>query len=186
MDKSTISPLQCDIFFLCFSHFFKSCSSCLSNTYSIADPFTAQSCQKCPDNAVCLGGSITYPAEGYWRSDESSDNLVKCPQTDSCLYFFNIYFVINPNPRGGSKDGGKNISLIGFCEEGYEGVACSSCAPGYAKFGSNPFRVFMLLTFSFPSKGSQSCVNCKESKLYYVMFGGYLLIQGAAIIFSVK
>lgn len=29
-------------------------------------------------------------------------------------------------------------------------------------------------------------MNCKQSKLYYVMFGGYLLVQAAAIIFSVK
>jgi len=29
------------------------------------------------------------------------------------------------------------INLSGFCNEGYEGIACSSCAPGYAKFGSN-------------------------------------------------
>ncbi len=68
---------------------------------------------------------MVYPAQGYWRIDESSDNFVKCPEIDSCL--------------GGSKDGGKNISLMGFCEEGYEGMACSSCSSGYAKFGSNPF-----------------------------------------------
>jgi len=131
------------------------CSSCSSSTYSLADPFSAKSCQKCLDNTVCLGGAIMYPAEGYWRMDAASENLVKCPQTESCL--------------GGSKDGGKNISLTGFCGEGYEGVACSSCAPGYAKFGSN-----------------QSCENCKESKLYYIMFGGYLLIQALAVISTVK
>jgi len=28
------------------------------------------------------------------------------------------------------------ISLSGFCGEGYEGLACSKCMPGYAKFGS--------------------------------------------------
>jgi len=28
------------------------------------------------------------------------------------------------------------ISLTGFCSEGYEGIACSNCVPGYAKFGS--------------------------------------------------
>jgi len=98
------------------------CSSCSSSTYSFADPFTAKACEKCLDDTVCLGGSITYPAEGYWRIDAASENLIKCPKSESCL--------------GGSKDGGKNISLTGYCAEGYEGIACSSCAPGYAKFGS--------------------------------------------------
>ena len=66
-----------------------------------------------------------YPAEGYWRIDTSSDNFIKCPQSKSCL--------------GGSKDEGKSISLTGFCGEGYEGVACSGCAPGYARFGSKNY-----------------------------------------------
>jgi len=96
-----------------------------------------------------------YPAKGYWRINEASENLIECPQSEACL--------------GGSTDGGKEISLTGFCAEGYEGVACSSCAPGYAKFGSN-----------------QSCLDCKQSKLYYVMFGGYLLIQAVAIISTVR
>ncbi len=122
-----INPLQCNYSFQ-FNSFPISCSYCSSNTYSIADPFTNPTCQKCFDNLVCLGGSITYPAQGYWRADESSENLIKCPQADSCL--------------GGSKDGGKSMSLTGFCEEGYEGVACSSCSSGYAKFGSNPFSFY--------------------------------------------
>ena len=27
------------------------------------------------------------------------------------------------------------ISFSGFCGEGYQGVACKNCIPGYAKFG---------------------------------------------------
>ena len=42
-----------------------------------------------------------------------------------------------------------------------------------------------LLTLS-STKGSQTCVSCKESKLYYLMFGGYLLIQVIAICLSVR
>jgi len=42
------------------------------------------------------------------------------------------------NFRGGyDPDRKEIISLSGFCNEGYEGIACSSCSPGYAKFGSN-------------------------------------------------
>lgn len=44
----------------------------------------------------------------------------------------------------------------------------------------------IVFLFLISPLGSQSCVNCKESKLYYLMFGGYLLIQAVAIIFSVK
>ena len=63
------------------------CSSCSSTTFSLADPFKAQTCESCLDNAICLGGSIMYPAEGYWRINEASENFIRCPQSKSCLYF---------------------------------------------------------------------------------------------------
>ena len=67
------------------------CSSCTSGTYSFADPFTIKTCQKCLNHTVCLGGSIMYPAEGYWRIDSFSENLVKCPQSESCLYLVTCF-----------------------------------------------------------------------------------------------
>ena len=27
------------------------------------------------------------------------------------------------------------LSFSGFCGEGYQGIACKNCIPGYAKFG---------------------------------------------------
>ena len=49
-----------------------------------------------------------------------------------------ILAVIITNFRGGyDLDRKEIISLTGFCSKGYEGIACSSCSPGYAKFGSN-------------------------------------------------
>jgi len=89
-----------------------------------------------------------YPAQGYWRLDKSSENYIKCPQTDSCLYF-QFFIIINPHSRGGSTDGGKKISLTGFCSEGYKGAACSSCAPDYARFGSNLFCFYIMNLLSF-------------------------------------
>ena len=48
-----------------------------------------------------------------------------------------IQAVIITKFRGGIHlDKKEIINLSGFCNEGYEGIACSSCSPGYAKFGS--------------------------------------------------
>ena len=50
---------------------------------------------------------------------------------------FKLILVIITNFRGGyNSDRKEIINLSGFCNEGYEGIACSSCSPGYAKFGS--------------------------------------------------
>ena len=44
---------------------------------------------------------------------------------------------------GGLRDEGRDVNLTGFCNTGHEGIACDSCAAGYAKFGSNntPFSL---------------------------------------------
>ena len=36
---------------------------------------------------------------------------------------------------GGLQNGGKEISLEGFCKEGYQGIGCATCSPGYARSG---------------------------------------------------
>lgn len=38
-----------------------------------------------------------------------------------------------------------NVSLIGFCGVGYEGVACATCSQGYAKFGCKIISPKLLL-----------------------------------------
>jgi len=57
------------------------------------------------------------------------------------LFLFYIYLY----NRGGILVQEAEVSQIGFCAEGYEGVSCSVCANGYAKFGG---KSLFILTFS--------------------------------------
>lgn len=62
------------------------CDACKPEYYSLTDPFTTSVCQKCnPDIARCPGGSQIYPLPGFWRSKWTSDNIVECPNSKSCL-----------------------------------------------------------------------------------------------------
>lgn len=86
--------------------------------------------------------------------------------------------------RGGEIEEGSRISPQGFCGEGYEGVACATCAPGYAKFGSR--IIASLRVIELPHVASETCFNCETNKAYYVKFAFYLLIQTSVIILAVK
>jgi len=133
------------------------CATCSSGTYSFTSPSKAKVCSSCLDNAVCLGSDAMYPEPGYWRIDKYSENIIECPNADACL--------------GGQLDPDNiaNISYTGACDPKYEGVACSSCSAGRAKFGSN-----------------SSCIDCKSSALYYLMFVGYFIIELGMVIFTVR
>ncbi len=133
------------------------CTKCDSGAYSFTDPKRAKVCNSCLDNAVCLGGEALYPSPGYWRIDKYSENIIECPNADACL--------------GGQLDPDNiaNISYTGACDPKYEGVACSSCSDGRAKFGSN-----------------SSCIDCKNSAMYYLMFVGYFIIELGMVVFTVK
>lgn len=68
------------------------------------------------------------------------------------------------------------VSQIGFCAEGYEGVSCSVCANGYAKFGGKPLFVNIFLTLLIDG---HKCENCAEDEWYYVRFALILCVQMA-------
>ena len=51
---------------------------------------------------------------------------------------------MNISFRGGYQlEKNEIINPSGFCNEEYEGIACSQCVPGYAKFGSK--KMFNLI-----------------------------------------
>ncbi len=63
------------------------CTPCPIHQYSFADPFKAPSCLLCDQKRMtCEGGDVVYPKAGYWRMNVLSDNFIKCPQDDACLY----------------------------------------------------------------------------------------------------
>ena len=49
------------------------------------------------------------PDSGYWRSNEYTDKLWKCPNPDACI---------------GSPDAPEKIDYTGKCAEGYTGNMC--------------------------------------------------------------
>ena len=136
MIKSTF----CNFFFQNEILKFASCIPCSNGTYSLSDPYQTLACHKCPDDMTCLGGDIYFPNVGFWRISSTSDNVVQCFNNEACLYFLYISNLVNfIIYRGGQQDEGRDVSLVGFCNVGYNGIACGSCDPGYAKFGSKLF-----------------------------------------------
>jgi hypothetical protein len=94
-----------------------SCDVCTAGSYSL-DP--SQACTDCPQGAVCYGGSLMVPKQGYWRSSKTSDEFMECLVPGACL-------------------GSPHIvpSLTGECLRGYRGNLCQACDNGYSRSGAD-------------------------------------------------
>lgn len=69
----------------------------------------ALSCMACPAHAVCPGGAVITPAEGYWHSTVKSVQMHRCPGlTTAC-------------------------KAHDTCGEGYTGNLCGACAYGFGQ-----------------------------------------------------
>ena len=84
------------------------CVVCPSGSYLYTPPVDNTNCLICDTNAVCKGSNIVYPLAGYWRENDTSDDFILCPRTESCLE-------------------GNETNLMGICDEGYEGIVCAEC-----------------------------------------------------------
>lgn len=91
------------------------CVVCPVGKYSL-DP--AQSCQDCPDGAICYGNYTMVPKAGYWRGDALSPLFWKCPYANACL---------------GSPEPPKALELQGKCADGYFGNLCNGCISGFSR-----------------------------------------------------
>ena len=54
---------------------------------------------------VCNGGSDIGPQPGYWRSSNTTDNMIECLFTSACLGYNN-----------------ETNNNLGECFEGYQGI----------------------------------------------------------------
>ena len=90
------------------------CVCCPKHTYS----FTNASCEPCPRNGNCTGGSFVEPLPGYWSSTTTSVQMHRCPlYTTACNYT------------------GPDLQ----CNEGYTGPLRGTCT--LPQFGMlSPFR----------------------------------------------
>jgi hypothetical protein len=78
------------------------CVCCPQHTFS----FTNASCEACPLNGNCSGGSLVQPLPGYWSSAPTSVQMHRCPlSTTACNY----------------------TSPVHQCNEGYMGPLCGAC-----------------------------------------------------------
>jgi hypothetical protein len=140
------------------------CQPCPINTYlskNISGPLSL--CQVCGENMNinCYGANLTSPKGNYWRKNEKSQNILKCP-SKNCLgdinFNFNITnydcfncFLPNSNDKELIYSYNFYTSSQGVCAKGYRGVLCTECLEGY---GSSQFE----------------CADCSELSVYFQHF----------------
>lgn len=59
------------------------CSNCSSGKFSF---LPTVDCQSCSDHAICTGGSVMVPKDGYWHSSPFSIQFHKCLVKTACMY----------------------------------------------------------------------------------------------------
>jgi hypothetical protein len=103
------------------------CYTCPFGTFLLSIPTTQTACQVCQtEKSICLGGSVIGPKPGYWRLKNTSYEFLPCKEPESCL---GMNAKMPPLMEG---------NLVGLCdkENGYSGVLCSACLPGFKREGN--------------------------------------------------
>jgi hypothetical protein len=99
---------------------------------------------------VCLGGSDIGPLPGYWRKSIWTYEFLPCKIPSSCLGKSSALPFYAPG------------NAVGLCdvENGYYGVLCSACLPGFKR------------------RDTFNCEKCTDSEPYYTA-GAFLFITVA-------
>lgn len=129
------------------------CTLCPNGTsYSLVQMTEPGSCTECPsDRALCLGGTNIGPQPGYWRSSNTSSNFIQCLLPEACLGMTAPDY----NPTG-------------ECAEGYQGILCTDCQPGYSR------------------TGDYECSLCPNRIWNVVRLGLIFLVVVALIVFLIR
>eukprot|EP00898_Chlorokybus_atmophyticus_P002948 jgi/Chlat1/3654/Chrsp238S03635 len=101
-----------------------SCDRCSPPNFSW-DPATP--CTQCPENAICYGGDVIVPQDGFWRSSYYSAEIVECPNVEACTYA-NRSELLNVTTAAPLSAEDYRAQL---CSKGYTGNLCAVCAEGY-------------------------------------------------------
>ena len=103
------------------------CYECPQNTFLLEAPKVPEDCKPCPrEKAYCLGGKQVGPQKNYWRSSASSYNFWPCPmQEGQCKGMDTSLPYDAPGNANGLCD----------TENGYYGVMCTACLPGFKRSG---------------------------------------------------
>lgn len=124
------------------------CYTCPPGTFLLSVPTTQTACQVCQtEKSICLGGSDIGPKPGYWRAKNTSYEFLPCKIAGSCLGM-NEKMPLNMTGN-----------LLGLCdkENGYSGVLCSACLPGYKR------------------QGNFECSKCTKLEVLFIV-GSFVLI----------
>ena len=98
------------------------CLKCDEKFYSLAESLEEQmtsECIRCPENAICKGGSSIVPIEGSWRLNEKTTTVIQCKYKNACPYQKD-WETKNPGDP-----------LVFTCGEGFYGNLCIQCDKGY-------------------------------------------------------
>jgi len=100
------------------------CFTCPAGSFLLTIPTVATECAVCQiEKSICLGGSDIGPKPNFWRKSKETYFFIPCKVKGACL--------------------GKDITLsidepgnaVGLCavENGYYGVLCTACMPGFKR-----------------------------------------------------
>jgi hypothetical protein len=122
-----------------------SCSSIMRNQYSFSPK--RQTCDNCPNHAVCGGGTL-MPIDGYWHASPRGDKLYVCPVYDSCS-FPNRTAILEGLQQQFLDTCGqpelKGVDVRSYtqvqCKKGYGGNVCGNCQPSGEKMSGRRGQV---------------------------------------------
>ena len=101
------------------------CYKCPPKTFLLVAPTEATECITCQVNkAYCLGGKRIGPKPGFWRKNNETAIFIEC-LNGACLGMNQEL----PEEQPGN--------AVGLCDidNGYHGVICASCLPGFKRKG---------------------------------------------------
>ncbi|GMH36924.1 hypothetical protein BSKO_04797 [Bryopsis sp. KO-2023] len=130
----------------------KICTNCSTGFYGL-DPMVP--CQQCDEKAMCSGGPVIVPVDGWWHSTPFSPLIHECLTEEACAFdgrsnLLSSFYLDRPN-LDPSNDTVKNDAYP-QCNDGYMGVLCGSCSLGYGHFAGG------------------ECVKCNKSKRLTALF----------------
>jgi hypothetical protein len=78
------------------------------------------------EKSICNGGSDIGPLPGFWRKSIDTYFFIPCKISSSCLGMSTTLSFGESPPEG---------NAVGLCavEDGYYGVLCSACMPGFKR-----------------------------------------------------
>jgi predicted outer membrane repeat protein len=103
------------------------CNRCES-VRSLSWDVRAEACEACPAGALCLGGGMVVPRDGYFHPGLFLLDFPECLSSGACEYA----------GRSRALEVSRNQSVVEQyldrqCAPGYEGPLCGSCASGYRR-----------------------------------------------------